>query len=198
MQSQDLYESSSLRLDSPQVAITLLDPKKDLEEILSLRKKAWTPYASDANLLEHFTQADAWEEKAIHIGVRFLGKLIAAARLSFHANPSDLVYVNHFNHLEIPFKRKYACLSKLVVDPDFSGKGLAKLLDEERLQLAVDYRAEAILAIPVPHRVHTFVKRGFVLLGSTQPNPQLTNRANPVFYLDLESRKIKSSALFLS
>lgn len=194
----DLVSRQLATLRRPDLEICLLDPYHNLDSILSLRKKTWSVQNIDALLAQAISDQDHYDFSAIHLGVKHGDKLVATGRLTIHHTSTDLVYQFAYPDIEIPKREKYACISKLVVSPDYSNCGIATLLDDTRLNLAKKCGAEAVIALPVASRVDGFYRRGFYSLGSSTPSPKVLNRSFPVLFLDLKNREIAPRAVFLS
>jgi SAM-dependent methyltransferase/GNAT superfamily N-acetyltransferase len=144
-----------------------------LEKIGRLRVLAWSTVMPDAA-----SKTDCWLDEfelvVRHWCIFHDGEPVAAARLSVHQRIEDVpdaeVYAGVFPEPPPP---PIASLNRLVVHPEFRGKGFAEVLDEMRIQAAEGTGCCCrVVATPAgPKRLAQLSNAGFEPVGRPVPEP---------------------------
>jgi GNAT superfamily N-acetyltransferase len=112
------------------------------------------------------SRCDSHDEHGEHwVALDTEGLPIAAARLCVHESAIDIP--NAFLRYELG-PSPYGSLNRLVVHPDFRGKGIAQEFDRARLKRAGELSAKTLLACALEDRAHRLVKNGWTLLGGAR------------------------------
>ena len=141
--------------------VTHLKAHAHLKQAYALRVRIWKfegvtfPDATDG------LWTDSLDLCADHYGIFVGDTLVAAARLTLHADANKIPLVAQFR-LSNPPSPPLACLSRPVVSPEFRGRGFAHHLDDARLRRAVELHARTAIAVTTtPLRMESFLHRGF-------------------------------------
>lgn len=134
------------------------------EEILRLRQKVWEQTDAE-HMKQLFTKGfyDEHDDCAFHWGIFDEShRLIASARLSKHGSLETLPDQHLFTgvnglHVDFPL----GSLNRLVVDKNYQGGGISRLLDEVRLKKAIEIGCEAICSMTYGKRGQKLSKDGF-------------------------------------
>lgn len=141
---------------------------------------------------------DPLDDRSVHLLVWSDDRLVGYSRLSIFLTQQalDMAPVE-VPRLSRPFK-PVAYLSRLVVDPKSRGQGVARLMDQVRIEIAQDSGASAIVVCAVgPIRVNSLSHSGFT---SIAPYPDFqngwykTSRPTETMKLLLPALTIKKSA----
>jgi GNAT superfamily N-acetyltransferase len=162
-----LTPSPSLFDDDLEITLRVSEGKPaEWQAIARLRYRAWAPQApAIRELLPDGQWVDAHDEHAHHLTAWRGGELVAAARLCKHERITEL-------HRLLSFDRPgpFAYISRLVVDPDFRGRGLASRVDAKRAELATSFGARWIVgcwsSLSGPLRLGQLEKQGFQAFSS--------------------------------
>jgi GNAT superfamily N-acetyltransferase len=159
--------------------LTRLDHADRLEEMGALRVVAWK---EEQGISKDFFSHDAWidddDQKAHHWIITKDNVIVAAARMSFHKEYHTVPHADLFDESELgrfntgPF----ASLNRLVVAPQFRGKGFSSVLDEARIQFAEENGAKLIIAQPIASRIKPLEDLGFIYIGKIRPLFQMPER----------------------
>jgi predicted GNAT family N-acyltransferase len=158
-----------------------------LDEIAKLRQKTWqkTGYSfhrplGDAHEMCH----DEVDQQANtdHVLVFNDNQLVAAGRVSYHTNVKEIKDVKYYTRF-LNERWQYAQLGRLVVDPDFWGTGLSKIVDETRIKLARQNNAEILLVCAVgDKRRQALQKRGFEIIAIYNDDDDIVGQKDLKFY----------------
>ncbi|MCX7737006.1 MAG: GNAT family N-acetyltransferase [Candidatus Kapabacteria bacterium] len=152
-------------------------PEK-IEEIGRLRVECWkaslTENAIDERILKNSLWIDEFDANAFHWIVQYKNILAAAARMSFHLEFKNMPWYYtmsdyNLNNLKFPI----ASINRLVVKPEFRRNGIAKKLDNLRIEMAKELGATAIVAQPAPNRIESLKKLGFKYFGKINRTKEL-------------------------
>lgn len=146
----------------------LLDPSR-LQEIYDLRVVAWENSSNPSSINRtNYPNglSEAIDSSATHFIVEHNARIVASARVSFHAALEELPYPHVFQGYNLPATKRFAFFSRLVVLPDYRGRGLSKLLDSIRLDLIASSSASYTLATCSEFRLDPLLSLGFSILGS--------------------------------
>lgn len=149
----------------------------EMEEIGQLRTLVWTG-ESDVNLrsLGPKPWIDDIDDDACIWMVRDDrsddGPLVASARVTVHTDPATIPYHAAFDH-RLPTPGPYASMNRLVVHPDYRGRGIARMLDCLRLRHAPRVGAAMAVVIASGRRVSALELLGFENLGAPCETPEL-------------------------
>lgn len=103
-----------------------------LASIGRLRVRAWKARQPTFPDIPEWT--DGFDAIARHWVIMAGDRLIAAARMTVHRNISEVPNAEIFkNAFSVGLPGPVASINRLVVDPNFAGKGLSRLLDDARI-----------------------------------------------------------------
>lgn len=176
-------------LDEPYTLTEVAFPDR-IAEIGALRIRAWSSEPGiDPVFFSQRTWIDALDHTSRHWIVTLQNKVVAAARMSFHDSLNDVPYASLLPHKYCTrYERKrLVSINRLVVDPQFRGRGLAKVLDKVRLNRAMEKGVDIILAQPQLSRLSALDKLGFSYLCELPPTPELPGR--PLFFMEMDLTK---------
>jgi GNAT superfamily N-acetyltransferase len=131
------------------VQLREIDPTAEwpvVEEIVRLRARVWTAQVPFPLTLEDL--ADPFDRVARHWAILDEDQLVAAARLSIHDRMEDVPEADCL-HGVFPGSPPgpIAFLSRLVVAPEYRGRGLGRRLDEIRIRFAEQAGCRLLLAL---------------------------------------------------
>ncbi len=153
--------------------------RTELDEIGRLRTLVWTG-EKDVNLQS--LGPEPWIDEVDHLGcqwtVRHENKLAASARLTLHADPASIPYHSAFEG-RLPSPGPYGAMNRLVVHPDYRGRGIARQLDSLRLRHAPRIGAAMVVVVASGRRVHALEALGFENLGPPCETPELLRTKQP-------------------
>ena len=175
-----------------------IDPAAEptaMDAILRLRLRAWAPQVPVALTVDDV--ADHFEHLARHWAVFDVENLVAAARLSIHRQIED---VPEANCLAGVFSTSpptpIGFLSRLVVAPEYRGRGLGRQLDAIRIYASEQAGCQSLLGLVFDvsgeARIRQLTSFGFTLLGRGQrdTHPKFSQLAAPIVLLRVFSRRI--------
>ena len=155
-----------------------------MDEIGTLRISSWK---NEHGINTEFFAQERWldelDKDAHHWVIFHEGKMVASARMSFHYSYHSIPYTtpayeSMFDSLGgLPI----ASINRLVVDPECRGHGLARLLDETRVNFAVENGAKLITAQPLEGRVSALKKLNFDMIEQIVSPFQIPGRE--IFYM---------------
>ncbi len=134
------------------------------KEITSLRQLAWkerTKFPSENLIIQ-----DKLDESdlSIHWGVFNDHELIASCRVSILSTIEQLPYKDIFKDLDLLFSHNFAFYSRLVIHPDYRKKGLAKELDEIRVNELKNQNVKLALATARDWRLNYLIGEGWKMV----------------------------------
>jgi GNAT superfamily N-acetyltransferase len=138
-----------------------------IKAIGALRAEVWR---DEPEIFFHeFGDSDCWtdpvDDFAYHWVVYDGDELVAAARLSLHADLATAPYASVFEQCHIDVVGKVASINRLVVKKSHRGAGIARALDRIRLKKAIQLGAKAVIAVPVgDSRAKALASLGYLLL----------------------------------
>ncbi len=144
-----------------------------LLEVGALRVRAWA--ARSPEIARKSVWLDEFDGVGRHFVVIAGRKLIAAARVSFHASLASAPDPQDFVDLA-PLPSPIASFNRLVIDPDYQGRGLSVRLVEAR-RLAAEQagcRCAVISIWPEERRMQRMERLGFVRVGLTRVYSSMT------------------------
>jgi GNAT superfamily N-acetyltransferase len=158
-----------ITLPSPYVLVDGLSPSQ-LDEVCRWRVVAWK---RQATIREDMVQwgPDSFDLSGRHWAILLDGRIVAAIRLTFHNNLSEIPAAHCFKGVvPEPQLAPIASYNRLVVHPDHRGRGLAKALDVCCINAAEMAGATILLGATghVPgqkSRIDAMVSLGFTILG---------------------------------
>lgn len=157
-----------------------------LEQIYALRVAAWR---TEVTLPPDITRwHDGFDLDACHWAVLRDGLPVAAARLSIHADPSEMaeaeVYLGKIGDVPPPI----ATLNRCVVHPSHRHKGLATLLDKTRIAYARQSVCRTILCTALtPQRLQQLQALGLRGVAESAPyrDPITPGKTGMICRMDL-------------
>ncbi|GAB4029238.1 hypothetical protein GCM10028809_19190 [Spirosoma gilvum] len=176
-------------LDESYILTEVAFPNR-IAEIGALRIRAWSSEPGiDPIFFSQRIWIDALDHEAHHWIVTLNNKIVASARMSFHNSLDNVPYASLLpaEYCSRYENRSLVSINRLVVDPQFRGRGLAKVLDNVRLTMAIDKGVDVILAQPQLSRLAALDKLGFSYLCELPPTPELPGR--PLFFMELDLTK---------
>lgn len=126
-----------------------------LKTIGAFRYQVWNHEGFQPGMRHEGTWLDTHDAVAIHWVVYRANQIIGSARLSIHTNATDLPDADDFAKLGIFYPLPIASLNRLVVCPASRGKGIARWLDQQRIEHAQRLGAKTIIAEVPDYRVST-------------------------------------------
>ncbi|WP_338875564.1 GNAT family N-acetyltransferase [Spirosoma sp. SC4-14] len=173
-------------MSTNQYCLTKVSFPDFIHEIGALRIRAWR---SEPGIDPVFFARNTWietqDQLAHHWIIRDKNQIVAAARLSIH---EALETVPYAALLPAEYDKRYegkriASINRLVVDPDYRGRGFARMLDQARLDLAINENIDILLAQPQLSRLTTLSKLGFSYVCELPSTPEMPER--PLFFMEL-------------
>ncbi|MDB5240963.1 MAG: hypothetical protein JWP57_1588 [Spirosoma sp.] len=158
-----------------------------IQEIGALRIRAWRNEPGiNADFFAKRTWVEAIDHTACHWIITKNNRIVAAARMSLHDSLQNVPYASLLPDV---YRPKYghktvASINRLVVDPRFRGLGLARLLDQARLDMAQDKGVDYVLAQPQQTRLKALTKLGFSYICELPHIPEMPERQ--LFFMELE------------
>ena len=133
------------------------------QEMGILRRTVWGKEEDfDA---EAFPSNEVWlddfDKDAIHFAVFDKGKIVASARVGVYYTYEKIPYMYMMEKYKSFLKLPVASFNRLVVDTNYRGKRLAKLLDVVRIKEARRKDCKIIVGQAVPARIKALKKMGF-------------------------------------
>ena len=176
--------------------VTLIDFNTYKDEILNLRASCWGLHHNDLITHEFYSKQDEVEDLAsIHCGIIVNKRLIACHRLLVNQSISDLPYSDHFlapiqigedwhayrydreDDDFVILKPPVASTGRLVIHPDFTKKGIPRLIIKFWIQTSKNLNIKTLLSYPSPWMVATLLDLGFTyekeLIGVFKPLPKI-------------------------
>lgn len=148
----------------------LVSDRDTLLQIQDLRRRAWSAngevpdFIARQNIL-----TDVHDVNGMHWAIFHEGPPIAAARMSIHDDVTDSPDPEALDGYEHLIGLPMAAVSRLVVDPNFRGRGLPEALRSERIKLAIRRGCRSIVGVAEENSVmHAMEALGFVRLGPTK------------------------------
>jgi GNAT superfamily N-acetyltransferase len=160
--------SEAPELDFP--APVLVNDEATLVQIQELRRRAWSANGEVPDFIaRQDILKDEHDVSGMHWAVMHEGRPIAAARMSIHsavAASPDPEALDGYEHLiDLPM----ASVTRLVVDPEFRGRGLPEALRRVRYALAVKRNCRSIVGVAEDESVmRSMEMHGFIRLGPTK------------------------------
>ncbi|QEH38505.1 hypothetical protein OJF2_71080 [Aquisphaera giovannonii] len=146
------------------VAIERISPAC-LGEVLRLRARAWaTEGLLPPGQGPGADRADPLDGSARHWVIRSAGELAAAARMTFHESMEDLPDEGLRSRPTRALRPPFAAMNRLVVAPEWRGRGFARLLDECRIRDALEAGCTCVLVEAHGPRIRALGELGFELM----------------------------------
>ena len=155
-----------------------------MDEIGTLRISSWK---NERGINTDFFSQEKWvddlDKDAHHWVILHQGHIVASARMSFHYTYNSIPYTNPVYESLFDFYGglPIASINRLVVDPGSRGHGLARLLDETRVDFAIENGAKMITAQPLEGRVAALKKLDFIMIEQIVSPFQIPGRE--IFYM---------------
>lgn len=136
-----------------------------------LRRRCWGLFFKNLEFLD-----DGHDGHATHFMVLADGTVIAAARLCTHSHLPNVTEFHLYPNLDnYKLPGPYGCINRLVVDPQFRGRGISGMLDRIRIETARRFGCRTILASWNHHsgdrRRQALQAQGFTNVSNDQPIP---------------------------
>jgi GNAT superfamily N-acetyltransferase len=161
-----MANASDLDFEQP----ILVNDSDTLLQIQDLRRRAWS---ANGEIPDFIARQDILNDEhdvnGMHWAIFHNGRPIAAARMSIHdevtASPDPEALDGYEHLIDLPM----ASVTRLVVDPDFRGRGLPEALRTVRIALAVERKCKSIIGVAEEESVmRSMEARGFIRLGPTK------------------------------
>ncbi|MBA4772920.1 MAG: GNAT family N-acetyltransferase [Sphingomonas sp.] len=171
-----------------QPRVVVNPPDHIMERVYRIRTLAWQQQATLTAASDRWTET--WDACSYHYVLMIEDEPVGAFRFSLHASPAELpnseIYGSLLDHLPAPV----AWFSRLVIHPDFQGKGYSRQLDSLALSEPLSAGAASVVAtggsvIGNLTRHAVMLRRGWTDAGVTLGAPKGEHIAdhNPrVFY----------------
>lgn len=149
--------------------LTAFPTAETLEEIYRLRVLAWRTQAEIPHAIKCWV--DPEDGKAVHFAILNAGLPIAAIRLSVHEKADEIPSADVYRGvLPTDLRGPIASYNRMVVHPDFRGKGLSKTLDLLCLESARKLGARCLVGATGSvkenqRRIASMIKIGFKEFG---------------------------------
>lgn len=121
-----------------------LTTEDQLQESFRLRYGGWCDRISGVQGMGDNTWSDQIDlSDTVHFGVFDQQTLVASARISFHASKLDTPNGHMFDEIS----GSVGVLSRLVVHPSVRGQGLPGILDQARIEEAIERKPANLCAV---------------------------------------------------
>lgn len=139
-----------------------------LEEACRLRPKAWRARSCDFPDIDIWR--DAFDDCSDHWVVVHFARVVAAGRLTIRDRIEDLPNPELYAGFDLPDAGRVASINRLVVDADYAGLGLSRMIDEARIAHADAQGVRVLLATTFAgrRRVTALERLGFRGLGDAK------------------------------
>jgi len=160
-----------------------------INEIGELRVIAWrTEKGIAPDIFSQRTWLDEYDEIALHWIMLKEKFLMASARISIHPELSEIPWADNTTVYDMSFlKSPVASINRLVVHPDFRGRGLTRYLDRIRIDTAKKMGVKTIIAEPVLIRINSLIDLGFKYVGKLPATIELPGVELGLMYLDIDN-----------
>ena len=147
-----------------------VDDVSTLLQIQELRRRAWS---ANGELPDFIARQDILKDEhdihGLHWSILLEGQPIAAARMCIHnevdSSPDSEALAGYEDMIFAPL----ATLTRLVVHPDFQGRGLSSVLDQVRITEAELNHCSSIVSVTETQpRIDKLRRLGFAHLGTTR------------------------------
>jgi GNAT superfamily N-acetyltransferase len=148
---------------SETIEVRPLTTATEIAECQRLRYEIWSAEGVEISNPQAGTIADSHDDHAMHWGVFDGTRLVAAARLCLHETLAEAPDGQLFAGLEIP--TPIASMNRLVVTQSHRGRGIAKELDQTRIQHGRTFGARAMIVTPLnsqSSRIRSLEAQGFL------------------------------------
>ncbi len=144
------------------------------DEIGRLRARVWL---GEGFLDPAFVKDGVWldgdDDRALHWIARVDGEMVGAARLHVLERLEDAPYAEHLLPHEEDLPMPSAYLMRLVVAPEHRGVGIARAMDEARIEQALWSGCRSVFGI-ASSRVGSLAKLGFATTAIIPPCSPIT------------------------
>lgn len=144
-----------------------VDDSATLSNIFRFREKVWRQEAVElkSGLCASEGIKDEHDHHAHHWIITLGDEIVAAARLCIHRCLNELPDAEESLQVEEDIASPIASLNRLVVATEARRHGLARVLDNVRIQRARDLGAATVVGTPMPWRVESLRRLGFQVVG---------------------------------
>lgn len=150
-------------VSSATMEIRRLCAASEIAACQQLRYEVWSAEGVELSHPEAGTIADSHDDHAMHWGVFNGTRLVGAARLCIHEILAEAPDGDLFTGMNIP--APVASMNRLVVATSHRGLGIARRLDEARVQQGRAAGARAMIATPLVNsqsRIRSLEAQGFL------------------------------------
>jgi predicted GNAT family N-acyltransferase len=163
--------------------VVIFQPDTSLmKQIYALRPLAWRARVPGFPDIEEWK--DKFDECSDHWCILDKGKVVASARLTIRDKLQELPHPELFRNVTIPDVEPIASINRLVVAPEYGGKGLSQTLDRVRLDHADRAKVKLTVATTFAGQRRTsalealgFVQQGFA--GGYEDGPLSAFNVSP-------------------
>jgi GNAT superfamily N-acetyltransferase len=161
------------------------DPQA-LEEIYAFRARVWQEVGG---LAANAFPAGGWRDAYDHGGRHWIvrdgrGRLVAAARLTFHATLEEVPEAEEYLRYGLRLPGPIAAPARVVVCPAAQGAGLGRRLLEAQDQAAWEAGTQRAVRQASPAMVRLLLPRGWRILGPATVDPRFPGVPFQVAVLD--------------
>ncbi|WP_234646734.1 GNAT family N-acetyltransferase [Dyadobacter sp. CY356] len=178
--------------DDEEFRLSKISYPDKIDEMGALRVHAWKhEQGISQQFFSNSTWIDEFDENAHHWIITVKGHIVASARMSFHESYASIPHSELFDEKELGIYNHgpFASINRLVVDPDYRGKGFSSVLDEARVDFARQQGIKVIIAQPIESRIRSLEELGFLLIGKIKPLYQMPERQLYFMVNDLSLNK---------
>lgn len=143
-------------------------PEALLDDVYRLRPKEWRARSSYFPDIESWR--DAFDDFSDHWVVMHRSRVVAAGRLTIRDRIDDLPHPELYAGFDLPDGGPVASINRLVVDADYAGLSLSRMIDEARIAYADAHGVRVLLATTFAgqRRVTALEGLGFRELGDAK------------------------------
>ncbi|NRA46506.1 MAG: GNAT family N-acetyltransferase [Oligoflexales bacterium] len=147
-------------------AVLKVNDSNFLKTISKFRVDIWNYENSEfCNVLGCDYMFEGLDFNSEHYVIIAEGKLAAAARLSFHSKLETIPDWNAFSNLHQLLQFPVGSINRMVVHPEFRGRGFSKILTAIRLKRCLDSGMRSIACLAIGSRKETLINAGFNYYG---------------------------------
>jgi GNAT superfamily N-acetyltransferase len=117
-----------------------------LQKLFRLRAEVWKAQCDVGEIFDNIW-SDRCDRHAMHWTAKCGEEIVAGARICFHSEMATTPDREIFERIDYPFQFPIACMNRLVVRPEFRGRGIAGRLDAIRVDAAQAHGCKMIIGV---------------------------------------------------